>query len=254
MKRIALKIAYDGSCFYGWQTQVITPTVQNTIEQVFSKIAKTNIKIIGSGRTDTGVHSSSQIAHLDFPIDMNKQQIILASKSLLPKSIQILDVAIVDDNFNARFDAIERTYKYIITKKQTPFNYRYKSFFPKYNINLDVFQQCATYFVGLHNFTSFSKPNPEVKNYECDIHKLDIYEVDNDIIIEISANRFLHNMVRRIVGAMISVSHKNLKPEIIKEWIDMKKHEQKNFFTALPNGLYLTEVLYPENCLKFDKS
>ena len=253
MRRLAIKIAYDGSSFYGWQSQIITPTVQQTLEEAFSRIAKSEIRIHGSGRTDTGVHALAQIAHFDFPISMTKHQIILASKSVLPKTLQILNVTEVNKDFNSRYDACERTYKYVITKTQTPFNYKYKSYFPKLKINVDVFKKCIKYFIGEYDYTSFAKPNPDIKNYICNVKKMEIYTENNDIIIFITANRFLHNMVRRIVGAMLSISDKGLDPSIISTWIEARKHEQKNYFTALPNGLYLIDVKYPENMISFSE-
>lgn len=254
MRRIALKIAYDGSKFYGWQKQVQSPTVQEVLEFFLSKLAKEQIKVIGSGRTDTGVHATAQVAHFDFPLQMTKTQIILASKSYLPKAVQVLDVAEVSSEFNSRYDAIARTYNYIITKDQSPFNYYFKSYYPRYKIDAEIFKQCTQYFIGENDFTSFCKPNPEITNHICKISKLSIAENSKDIIITITGNRFLHNMVRRIVGAMISVSHKKLNPEIIIDWLAMKKHEQKNYFTATPNGLYLSEVRYPADVLKFSEN
>ena len=244
-------MAYDGSQFYGWQIQVQTPTVQYCLEKALSEIAKEKVMVVGAGRTDTGVHAIGQVAHCDFPVKMTTKQIIDALYSKLPKAIKIIDIADVNEDFHARYDALTRTYHYIITKYQTPFNYNFKTYLPKYKIEIEKLQACIEYFIGEKDFTSFAKPNPEIKNYICDIKEIQINERKDDIVIKIKANRFLHNMVRRMVGAMIMVSHKTQNPNIITQWIEMKKHEQKNYFTAPPNGLYLTKIEYPIDKVSF---
>jgi len=244
MKRYALKIAYDGSKYYGWQVQPISPTIQETLQNALEKIAKQPITVIGAGRTDTGVHALGQVAHFDFPVEMSTEQLMLAIHSKIPHSIQITHIVEVAPDFHSRYDAISRTYQYIITTAPSPFNYHYKSSFPRYQISLERFVPCMTFFLGKQDFSSFAKPNPSNKNYTCDVKDMRIERIHDDIIITITADRFLHNMVRRIIGAMIAVSHKNLPPEIISEWIASKKHSQKNYITASPNGLYLVKVGY----------
>ena len=251
MKRLAMLISYDGSKFYGWQVQVQSPTVQECLENALSFIAKTKIKVIGAGRTDTGVHALAQVAHFDFPINMTNEQLCIALKSFLPHAIQVLEIIEVASDFHARYDALTRTYKYIITHQRTPFNYHYKTSFHRYNLDEKKMKSCIPYFLGEHDFTSFSKPNPDIKNYIANIYDLQVNSEKDDLIIEITANRFFHNMVRRIVGAMVSVSHKSLDPAIISDWIKVRKHEQKNYFTAPPNGLYLSKIVYPENSSEF---
>jgi tRNA pseudouridine38-40 synthase len=201
--------------------------------------------VIGAGRTDTGVHALNQVAHFDFPLNMNKNQILLAIKSILPHSILVKDVQEVPPESHARFDAISRTYKYFITSVRTPFNYKLKTYLPLIKLDIDKLKACIPLFLGEHDFTSFCKPNPEINNHVCNIMNLNVYPIKKDIIIEITANRFLHHLVRRIVGAMLAISHKSLDPRIIKEWLASKKHEQKNFQTAPADGLYLVNVQYP---------
>ena len=246
-------IAYDGSKFFGWQIQNQSPTVQECLEKALSLIAKTSIKVIGAGRTDTGVHALGQVAHFDFPINMSIEQLKLALKSHLPHSILVLDICLVSHDFHSRYDALKRTYDYIITFRRTPFNFHYKTSFHRYHIDIDKFVSCIPFFLGENDFTSFAKPNPDIKNYFSIVYDIKICHVNDDLCIKITANRFFHNMIRRIVGAMVAVSHKSLNPEIIKGWISAKKHQQKNYFTAPPNGLYLSEIVYPENVLLFDK-
>ncbi|MCL1827258.1 MAG: tRNA pseudouridine(38-40) synthase TruA [Candidatus Cloacimonetes bacterium] len=251
MKRFAILISYDGSKFYGWQVQIKSPTVEDCLEKALYRIAKVNIKVTGAGRTDSGVHAKGQVAHFDFPVNMTPSQLLLAINSLVQPFIKVLDLVEVSSDFHSRFDATLRSYKYIITLDKTPFNYHYKTAFPRYNIDLKRMKACVPFFLGEHKFTSFAKPNPEITNHICDVKSFTINQIDIDIVLEITANRFLHHMVRRIVGALVSVSHKYLNPDIIKTWIDLNKHEQKNYFTAPPNGLYLIEVSYPKEKLDF---
>jgi len=245
MKRYAMKVAYDGSKFYGWQVQPQGITVQQCLQDVLSQIAKQSIVVIGAGRTDTGVHALGQVAHFDFPENMTTQQMLLAVNSRLPQSVQVLQVEQVAPDFHARYDAISRTYHYVITLAKTPFNVDYKAWLPRYKLDVVSMRACIPFFLGKHDFTSFAKPNPKVPNRVCEIKEMSI-ELAEDIIIKVTADRFLHNMVRRIVGAMIAVSHKGLPPDVIAEWILSKRHEQKNYITAPAGGLYLVEVGYEE--------
>ncbi len=245
MARYLLKIAYDGSGYYGWQKQWISPTVQEIIEGLLSKIARETIFITGSGRTDSGVHALAQYAHFDFQVNMTPEQIRLALNSKLPSDIMIDQVLLVPDEFHARFDAYERSYIYRICKVRTPFNRLYYSSFPRKKINTELILPCLKYFEGVHDFTSFSKPNPDVPNRVCDIKSISWEEFEDSYVFKITADRFLHNMVRRIVGCLINISHKKLNPAIVKELIEQQDSNQRFIPTAPSNGLYLSEVKYP---------
>lgn len=253
MKHYAMQIAYDGSKYLGWQKQVNPLTVQQTVESALEIIAKQSVALTGSGRTDTGVHATCQIAHFDFHQNMTTDQIRQAVRSKCPFSIDILKVWEVRDDFHARFMANQRTYQYVLAKTLTPFHREYRAFIPRYHINIPLIEKTMDLLIGTHDFTSFSRPNPEITNHICQIKHLSFTEYDDFYVLEISANRFLHNMVRRIVGALVSISHKNLPPDIILQWLDEKKHNQKNYFTAPPSGLYLMDVSYPEEFFPFEK-
>jgi tRNA pseudouridine38-40 synthase len=253
MRRIALQIAYDGSAFYGWQKQYMSPTVQEELENALSKIAKEPINLTGSGRTDTGVHATCQIAHFDFKINMNMQQIKLALKNKIPRSIEILKAWEVPEEFHARYSATKRTYNYILSKSISPFHRNYRGLFYRYNLDTERMKAIIPYLMGVHDFTSFCKPNPDIKNHLCDIKDISFEEYEDFWIFTISANRFLHNMVRRIVGALVSISHRKQDPAIILKWIEDMKHEQRNFFTAPAAGLYLVDIEYPKELFPYEK-
>jgi tRNA pseudouridine38-40 synthase len=245
MKRFLIKLAYDGTLFQGWQSQKKGRTVQQEVEKALTLIAKSNIPITAAGRTDAGVHALTQCAHFDFPIEMSADQLCKAIQRKCPADIQIVAILEVAADFNARFDAYQRSYEYVICKKQTPFNRYYKSHFNRKSFNAGCINACLTYFLGEHDFTSFSKFNPQVKSPLCTINEFTLKETSEDFILTISANRFLHNMVRRIVDTIINICHSKQDPQIIEALIEARSTQNKLISTAPPNGLYLKEILYP---------
>ena len=246
MKRILLRLAYDGTGFYGWQTQKSGRTVQQTIETALFELAGAEIPVTGSGRTDSGVHALRQYAHFDLPLKMTPEQLCKALRTKLPHDIGMLEAFEVSNDFNARYDAFKRSYRYIITRNRTPFNRFYKSFIPRLKLDDESIKAALPYFLGKHDFTSFSKLNPDLKHNFCDLQQFDVSFRDEDIIFEISANRFLHNMVRRLVGTVVNISHTETDPKIITELIERKNPSHRLIQTAPSQGLYLKEVHYPE--------
>ncbi|MBI9031757.1 tRNA pseudouridine(38-40) synthase TruA [bacterium] len=246
MQKFLLKIAYDGSCYHGWQNQPNGISVQEVLENALTKIAKTNISLVASGRTDTGVHALAQFAHLYFPLNMTPQQIRLALRTKLPDSIRVTEVHLIQEELHARYSAFQRSYKYILTRAKNPFNRLYKSFVPYQKLDLEIMQKAIPYLLGENDFASFCKPNPQIPNTVCNLKQFDLITQDNDIIFYITANRFLHNMVRRLVGTLISFSHNNYEPQLMREILEAKIGNQNIIFTAPPNGLYLLDVKYPD--------
>ena len=249
MPRFVLDLAFDGTDFNGWQIQKSGRTIQQVLENALSRMAKQKINIVGSGRTDSGVHAVQQIAHFDYEGKMNCRQIQLAMHALLPDDIRIKRVLSVSDDFHARFDAFRRTYNYHIAKQRTPFNRLYKSWYPKISFDTAYISQACGYFIGEHDFSSFAKPNPDLKHYICTLEKLELIETDDSYMFEISANRFLHNMVRRIVGCILTLMHKGIEPSKITEFLENPQHNQVLVPTAQAQGLFLVKVEYPEGSL-----
>jgi len=245
MKNFLAKISYDGTEFRGWQIQKEGRTVQQVIEDALSVIAKTDIKITSAGRTDAGVHALGQYANFHFPIPMSTDQIRLALRSNLPSDVSIMHIRQVSDDFSARYDAKSRIYQYVLTKERSPFNRNYKSFIPRVKINTEIIEKCLEHFIGKHDFTSFAKYNPDLNNYFCNISKFVLEETNEDYKFLIRSNRFLHNMVRRIIGTIINISNTQSEPVIIQQLISAKTPDNKLISTAPPNGLYLLDVEYP---------
>jgi len=244
MRRILLQISYDGTNFSGWQIQPDQRTVQQTIENSLLNIFKENIQITGSGRTDAGVHARNQYAHFDLFSTIPLPGIKKALNSNLPNDIRIINAFNVKIDFHSRYDARSRIYEYIITREFSPFHRFYKSFLPKIKFNPEIITNCLPCFIGNHDFTAFAKHNPDLKNNFCEITEFELCENEIDLVFEIQANRFLHNMVRRIIGTLLNISHFNLDPQIITELITQKNANHKLIYTAPPQGLYLKDVKY----------
>jgi tRNA pseudouridine38-40 synthase len=246
MKRYLLSFAYDGSGFYGWQKQPKKRTVQGELESCLGEIAKTVVKTTGSSRTDTGVHALTQYAHFDFPIDLTPLQLQLALTTKLPKDIKIHKAFVVDNEFSSRFQAVGRSYRFVITKELTPFNRLYRSYFPRHTVYVEAIKNVLPLFMGAHDFELFCQKNPELKTFVSVVTDIDFREEDDGYIFEITADRFLHNMVRRIVGTLVRLSGGNNIEEVISGLLSKNRDYLHLVFTAPPQGLYLTNVIYKE--------
>jgi tRNA pseudouridine38-40 synthase len=242
-----MKLAYDGTKFYGWQVQHQERTVQLVMEQALAEFCGKKTSVTGSGRTDAGVHALGQYAHFNYKGNASPEQIRRGLKRYLPGDIQIIKIYKTTPDFHARYDAYERCYQYFIAKAETPFNRFYQGSFPRKKIYLDLMQAAVPYFLGEHDYSSFSKMNPAVPDHVCSVYQSEITEHEEYYIYTIRANRFLHNMVRRIVGSIVNISHMELDPTIVLDWLNEKQPRQTIIFPAPPQGLYLLDVLYPEN-------
>lgn len=249
MKRYLLQISYNGTNFCGWQTQKTGRTIQQTIEKVLSEIAKKEIAVTGSGRTDAGVHALKQFAHIDFPANMTPEQILRAIGTKLPRDVLVKKVIPVRSDFHARFDACERRYKYILTTERSPFTDFGKVFINREFIDDGLIVQSTKMFLGKHDFTSFCKFNPDVKSTMCDLKTFDFYPDKQDLIFEISADRFLHNMVRRLVGTVLNISRFKENPNIINKLLKNRNPSNKLITTFPAKGLYLSDAIYPKEKL-----
>ena len=181
-KNFKLTIQYDGTDYCGWQIQKNAITVQATIKKALEEIVKTNnVNVIGSGRTDSGVHSVGQVCSVKLKTNMTNIQLLKALNSKLPNNIRVSLSEIVDDNFNARFSAVDREYIYKIKKESSPFDYKYYWNYP-YDYDINILNNCAKIVIEQNNFYNFCKPSPEIKNYNCTI-SYSQWEIENDILI-----------------------------------------------------------------------
>ena len=242
MPRYKLTIEYDGARFSGWQIQPKTKTVEGKLEEAFSKILQTPIDLVGQGRTDTGVHARGQVAHLDLPNSINPEKLICGVNGLVGNHIQIHNIEKVNDNFHARYDAVYREYKYLVLKRNFPL-YNSTGWFPGNNIELKQLKNCAHLILGEHDFNGFSKFNQDNCITLCTILDAEWEERKIGFVFSIQANRFLRNMVRRIVGTSVKVANRDMDIDAFKQILensDLKIPAQ----TAPAKGLALEKVFY----------
>ncbi len=254
MKNIAMLIEYDGTRYSGWQIQPNQITIQGTIETSLYKLTGIKIGIIGAGRTDAGVHARGQTANFsaadDFPIPIEK--LIIALNAILPKDICITKAREMPAEFHSRFSAVAREYSYSLSLRQSVFSRLYASYF-KYPFSEDLLFQSAELFVGEHDYSAFSKYNPDTHNYKCTVEE-SRWEKRSDglFIFHIKANRFVYGMVRSIVGTMLDLAQKKRTFEDVKEKL-VRPNRLIISRIAPPEGLVLEKIYYPlefENLLR----
>lgn len=236
-----MNFSYDGSLFNGYQKQKNGRTVQGTIEETLKKITSDNIKIHGSGRTDALVHANNQYAHFETD-KLDELKIRKALNSLLPSDIYIKSIEKCAEDFHARFSVIKKEYIYLINDDVYNPTIRNYTLQLSNNLNIDKMIEGASFLIGEHDFTSFSKVDLEKETMIRTIYKIEIIRKDI-ICIKIIGNGFLRYMVRNLVGALIDVGLGKKEPQYIKELLE-KKDRTKGSKTSPACGLYLNQVYY----------
>ena len=239
--RYFIDISYIGKNFHGWQIQENSKTIQSEVDVAISKLFKKDIKTVGSGRTDTGVHALSQVAHFDYEKEINND-FIYRVNSVLPNDISINAIKEVKDDVSARFDAISREYIYKIHTFKSPF-LNHLSFFYKTKIDVDLINETCSQLMAYSDFQSFSKVKTDVNNYNCKIKTAHIKKINNTYLFTISSNRFLRGMVRAIVGTLLQVNE-NKKSLSMFDKIILGKDRKLAGPSVPAHGLYLTKVSY----------
>lgn len=244
MARYFLQVSYKGTDFHGWQIQPNAITVQETLEKAFSLILREEIKLTGCGRTDTGVHALQFYAHFDCQTPIPATDTLLFKlNSYLPKSIALQNIFSVADDAHARFDATARTYKYYISKVKTPFCHEESYLYPL-PLDIEAMNQASQKLLDYSDFTSFSKLHTDTKTNICQIYEAFWTETDTQLIFTITANRFLRNMVRAIVGTLLEVGKGKCKLQGFCDIIEAKDRSKAGS-SAPPEGLFLHLIGYP---------
>ena len=245
MSRFKIIIQYDGTDFRGWQLQSKERTVQGEIESALMNLNDSNlIRVHGAGRTDTGVHATGQVAHFDFDTKLDNDDLKNALNGNLPKDIRIMYCEKVSEQFHARFSAKKRHYLYRTRNNKYLLDRNYTWSTEK--LDLDKLNEVAKIIKGNHDFTSFSRFNKNLDHRRCIIYE-SLWKEDSEIVnYHITSNRFLHHMVRYLVGTMVEVIREKFELEYFKELIN-KPSENVNIFKAPPQGLVLTKVDYAQN-------
>ena len=243
-KRLFFQCAYDGTDYSGWQKQLVVKTIQGVIEGKISMLfGNQTIDIVGCGRTDAGVHAKQFYFHVDLEPVFSNQQLQYKLNNMLPLAIAINQVLDVDSEAHARFDATKRTYHYFIHQKKIPFRKNDSWFYPS-KLSIEKMNEATNYLLGRQDFTSFSKLHTDVNNNLCDVYSSEWKVVGDQLRFEISANRFLRNMVRAIVGTMLEVGKGNIPPETVKEII-AAEDRGKAGCSVPAKGLFLQSIEYP---------
>ena len=247
--RYFIKFSYNGKAYHGWQNQPNAISVQEVLEKALSTILKTKISTMGAGRTDAGVHAAQMFAHFDFKGDITSKDLVYRLNSFLPHDIAVSEVFQVDAEAHARFHALRRTYHYKISTSKNVFDYDF-TYQVQLSLDLEAMNEACKILLEYKDFQCFSKSNTDVKTYNCDIKDAYWTKSSNQLIFTITADRFLRNMVRAIVGTMINIGLGKQKPEDLRKIITSKNRSEAGF-SAPAHGLYLVEIEYPER-IKID--
>jgi tRNA pseudouridine38-40 synthase len=246
-QRIVLGIEYNGSSFNGYQLQSTgTRTVQGELEKALSTVANEAIRLTCAGRTDTGVHATGQVVHFDTAVKRELKAWILGGNTNLPRDISIHWVRQVTQNFNARFSATSRSYRYIL------FNRKVRSAVFQHNVawsfellDENAMHQAAQFLLGEHDFSAFRSSQCQAKHAVREMHKISVKRHGDYVILDIKANAFLHHMVRNIMGSLMVIG-RGEQPVAWMQDILQGRDRKRAGMTASAAGLYLVNVQYPE--------
>ena len=240
--RYFIKFSYKGTNYHGWQIQPNAISVQEVLNKALSTVLNFPIDCMGAGRTDTGVHAREMFAHFDFEAAIDSHSLIHKLNSFLPKDIAVSGLYEVATDAHARFDATIRTYEYHINSEKNAFENN-DSYYFKNNMNIDLMNKACKILIKYNDFESFSKVHTDVNTFNCKIETAFWTKTQDRLIFTISADRFLRNMVRAIVGTMINIG---LEKVSLNEFIEIieSKNRTKAGFSVPAQGLYLTKVEY----------
>ncbi|MBW6492756.1 MAG: tRNA pseudouridine(38-40) synthase TruA [Lentimicrobium sp.] len=246
LHRYFLHLSYDGSAYHGWQVQPNATTVQYVIESALSLILSTDIQITGAGRTDTGVHARNYYAHFDALLnfsDTDLKQLVYKLNSILPGDIYVYSAFEVIPETHARFSAVSRTYRYYISRRKDPFQSLY-SWQYKGKLDIDKMSASASKLKSYSDFGCFSKTGTDNSTNLCSITESYFVEKDDLLIYHVTANRFLRNMVRAIVGTLVDIGKGKFNPEELDQLI-LSGNRSYAGESVPARGLFLEEVTYP---------
>lgn len=242
--RIALGVEYDGSGYNGWQSQPDVPNVQDALQLALSGIAGEGVDVLAAGRTDTGVHALEQVVHFDTGVDRPLSAWVRGTNALLPKDVAVLWALPVADEFHARFSAQARSYQYVLVNRPSRVGVHHGKV-GWFHAPLDVgsMREAAGHLLGRHDFSSFRSAECQAKTPVKHLQRLDIRRQGDTIIFDLTADAFLHHMVRNILGCLVYVGKGKHPPQWTKEVLEHRNrtHAAPTF---APDGLYLKRIHY----------
>ncbi|HRS53458.1 MAG TPA: tRNA pseudouridine(38-40) synthase TruA [Bacteroidales bacterium] len=238
-------MSYKGTNYFGWQYQPNCRTIQGVLNSALTVLFKEQIKVIGAGRTDTGVHAKEYYAHFDLKdrIEINKYKIIHSLNGILPNDICVIDLLRVNDTAHARFSALSRVYHYYICRKLNPFILDYVWYYP-ITLDIELMNSASFLLTQLKDFAAFTKKHSNSETTICNVFYATIEERDDLIIFKIKADRFLRNMVRAIVGTLVDLGRKHITLDDFIKIINSKNRCNAKA-SAPAKGLFLESIEYP---------
>lgn len=247
MRTIALVVEYDGTHFHGFQRQISLPTVAGELDRALSALCAQPIAVVGAGRTDAGVHATGQVVSFETASDVPLRRMPLALSGMLREQrIAVLRAVERKPGFSARHDALARTYRYRILNRAAPSPLRERRvFFVRSPLDVDRMLTASTALLGKHDFTSFCAQVPERGHPVRTVERIEITHEGEIIDLELTADSFLHQMVRIIVGTLVEIGRGKRPPDDIGKILEAKNRRVAGV-TAPPHGLYLTHVRYAE--------
>jgi len=244
--RYFIHLGYKGTHYHGWQIQPGMNTVQKTLDQCLSLILREPVQTVGAGRTDAGVHAPCFYAHFDAHVgDLHQNNTYTYHlNAVLPYDITVYKIIAVRSDAHARFDAISRTYLYRIGLTKNPFNFEFAVYF-NHPLNIGAMNEASEILKEYTDFTSFSKSHTDVKTNNCKIVAAQWEPKQDELHFTITADRFLRNMVRAIVGTLINIGLQKKIPESIRSTIEAKSRSMAGN-SVKPHGLHLIQIQYPD--------
>ena len=242
--RIVLGVEYDGRPYCGWQSQADGCTVQDTLQRALSRIASETISVVAAGRTDTGVHALEQVVHFDTRAERPLTAWVRGANALLPGSIAVCWAHPVPDEFHARFSAHGRSYRYLLINRPVRSAiHAGKAGWFHAPLDVAAMQAAAQHLLGEHDFSAFRAAQCQAKSPVKHLHQLDIFRHGETLVFDLSADAFLHHMVRNIVGCLVYVGKGKYPPQWMKETLESRERRLAAP-TFAPDGLYLRRIRY----------
>jgi len=246
INRYFLHLSFDGTAYHGWQVQPNAVTVQQILNEKLTLLLGVDTMLTGSGRTDTGVHARHYTAHFDASRHLSVSQahdLTYKLNCILPPDIAILGIQQVKNDAHARFSALSRSYEYIICTAKNPFMIN-RAWRQERPLNIEAMQTASKILLEYDDFECFSRSNTQVNNYLCKLTEANWRQEENLLIFHISANRFLRNMVRAIVGTIAEVGLGKIAPDAIRTIIQSRSRSKAGY--SVPGcGLYFLGAVYP---------
>ncbi|WP_133011398.1 tRNA pseudouridine(38-40) synthase TruA [Marinomonas flavescens] len=247
-RKVVLLVEYNGSAYKGWQAQKYdVPTVQENLEKALSVIANHKVSVICAGRTDSGVHASSQVVHFETDEERSERSWTLGTNTHLPSDIAVVAARYVDDDFHARFSALSRRYRYVIYPTalrpailSSGLTWTYKS------LDVGAMAQAAECFLGTHDFTSFRAIGCQANTPTRTILNFSVQQLGQYVVLDVRANAFLHHMIRNFAGVLMTIGAGEKPISWAKQVLDAKDRTQGGI-TAPPTGLYFVDAEYPDH-------